>query len=223
MPRLISAPTARPSAGRVLVLLLIAAVGVIGVRALLVQSFVIPTSSMSPALKPEQRVLVWRLGRGVEDLRRGDVIVFDGTGVFVAEPPPARTALAGLGRSLAAVIGLPVGRSDFAKRVIGLPGERVTCCDADGRITVDGVPLEEPYLAARGPASESKFDIRVPEGRLWVMGDNRSDSADSRAHLGDPGGGTVPVDNVVGRVIAIWWPAGDLTRVSRGAGQEGTR
>lgn len=194
----------RRSASRMLVLLLVSALAVIAVRAFLVQSFVVPTASMVPTVEPGDRVLVSRLTAG--EARRGDVIVFDGSGVFVPEPAAARTPLAEFGRALASAIGAPVGRSDYVKRVVGLPGERVTCCDAQGRITVDGTPLSEPYLAPGEAPSDLRFDIEVPAGRLWVMGDHRSDSADSRAHLGDPGGGTVPLDRVVGRVVAVWWP-----------------
>ncbi len=194
----------RRSAARMLVLLLVSVLAVIAVRAFLVQSFVVPTASMAPTVEPGDRVLVSRLSAG--EARRGDVIVFDGSGVFVPEPAAARTPLAEFGRALAAAIGAPVGRSDYVKRVVGLPGERITCCDAQGRITVDGQPLSEPYLAPGNTPSDLRFDIEVPAGRLWVMGDHRSDSADSRAHLGDPGGGTVPLDRVVGRVVAVWWP-----------------
>jgi signal peptidase I len=159
--------------------------------------------------------LDYRLGA----VRRGDVIVFDGEGVFDAPAVPARSTLAAAGRVVAAALGAPIGEYDYVKRVIGLPGERVTCCDAAGRITVDGRPLDERYLAApvsaTKPASSVPFDIRVPAGRYWVMGDNRDDSGDSRAHLGDPGGGTVPADHVVGRVVSIWWPWGRATGVGR--------
>jgi signal peptidase I len=109
---------------------------------------------------------------------------------------------------------MPVGENDYVKRVIGLPGERIACCDAKGRLTVNGFPLDEPYLGG-GRASDTPFDIRVPPGRYWVMGDNRDDSGDSRSHLGDPGGGTVPRDNVVGRVVSVWWPWGRATGIGR--------
>lgn len=80
------------------------------------------------------------------------------------------------------------------------------CCDSQGRLTINGKPLDEPYVAAGNKPSDVAFDIQVPEGRLWVMGDHRADSADSRAHLGSPGGGTVPTDHVVGKVIGLYWP-----------------
>ena len=94
--------------------------------------------------------------------------------------------------------------------MIGVGGDRVVCCDVDGRITVNGVPLdEEAYLYRNNPPSKQPFDVLVPEGTLWVMGDHRSASADSRSHMGDPGGGFVPVDRVIGRAFAVVWPLGN--------------
>lgn len=203
------------SFGQVVALLAVAALVIAGVRILFVQAFVIPTSSMEPMLRVGDRVLVSRLDYRIGAVRRGDVIVFDGAGVFDPPAAAARSPLAGVGRVIAAALGAPIGEDDYVKRVIGLPGERVVCCDAGGRVTINTHPLQEPYLNGSGPASSVRFDIRVPAGRLWVMGDNRTDSADSRAHLGDPGGGTVPLDHVVGRVMTVWWPWGRATGVGR--------
>lgn len=196
---------------------MVAVVVVAAVRTFLVQAFVIPSPSMQPQLRVGDRVLVSRLDYRFGDVRRGDVIVFDGEGVFDAPADPARSPLAAAGRAVASALGAPVGENDYVKRVIGLPGERIACCDAAGRLTVDGTPLVEPYLHG-APASRTPFDIRVPAGRYWVMGDNRDDSGDSRAHLGDPGGGTVPSDHVVGRVVSVWWPWSRATGIGR-AGQ----
>jgi signal peptidase I len=213
-------PTTRPgtgsawSLGRVLVLLAVAALVVAGVRVIFVQAFVIPSESMQPLLQVGDRVMVSRLDYRIGDVRRGDIVVFDGEGVFDAPADAARTPLAAAGRAVASAFGLPVGENDYVKRVIGLPGERIVCCDVKGRISVNGFPLDEPYLK-QPRASDTPFDIRVPPGRYWVMGDNRDDSGDSRAHLGDPGGGTVPRDHVVGRVISVWWPWGRATGIGR--------
>jgi signal peptidase I len=209
------APGRRSPALRLLTLLLVAGLVVTLVRVLLVQTFVIPSASMEPTLEVGDRVLVSRLDYRVGDVRRGDVIVFDGAGVF--EPPPAEqgSGLARLGRTVASALGAPVDERAYVKRVVGLPGERVVCCDARGRISVDGRPLTEPYVMPGDAPSDVRFDIRVPEGRLWVMGDHRSDSGDSRDHLGDPGGGTVPLDHVVGRVVSVWWPFGRAEGVGR--------
>lgn len=197
-------------------LIVVAAVAIALIRALLVQSFVVPSGSMTPTVDAGDRVLVSRLAYRTGSVRRGDVIVFDGAGVFVPETPSARTPLASAGRGVAALFSLPVGAHDYVKRVIGLPGDRVVCCDAGGRLTVNGAPLTEPYVKPGDTASDDRFDVVVPAERLWVMGDHRSDSADSRAHLGDPGGGTVPEDRVVGRVVSIYWPLSHAGGVGRG-------
>lgn len=179
--------TVLPAAGCCLVLLL--------VSHFVVEPFQVPSSSMRDTLRVGDRVLVDKLAyRFGGSPRRGDVIVFDGKDSFSTS-----------------------GGTDYVKRVIGVGGDRVTCCDTRGRITVNGHPLDETYLHPGDAPSREPFDIVVPEGRLWVMGDHRDDSADSRAHLGDPGGGTVPVGRVIGRAEWIAWPVGHWTRLRRPA------
>ncbi|MGK5530258.1 signal peptidase I [Streptomyces sp. URMC 129] len=172
------------------------------------QPFLIPSGSMEGTLQVGDRVLVNKLAyRFGGEVERGDVIVFDGTGSFVAEGSEPGL-LGGLLRSAGAAVGLvPAAGTDYVKRVIGVGGDRVRCCDGSGRIEVNGEPLEEPYLYPGDAPSIVRFDVIVPEGRLWVMGDHRSDSADSREYLGSPGGGTVPEEKVIGRVELIGWPA----------------
>ena len=97
-------------------------------------------------------------------------------------------------------------QSDYVKRVVGLPGDHVVCCDANELIAVNSVPVDEPYLYPGDQPSDLTFDVTVPAGRVWLMGDHRSVSADSRAHLGDPGGGMVRLDDVIGRAAMIYWP-----------------
>ncbi len=202
-----TAPDAEPRRGRLpwWVTVLVALLVLVLVRGLLVQSFLIPTPSMAPTLQPGDRVLVhrsaFRFGGHVE---RGDVVVFDGAGVF--EPASRPDGLVGALQGALRLVGVPVGESMYAKRVVGLPGERIACCDAEDRLTIDGRPLDEPWLAPGQRPSGVEFDVRVPPRRVFVLGDNRDDSADSRAHLGDPGGGTVPLDRMVGRVVAVYWP-----------------
>ncbi|KAB8161567.1 signal peptidase I [Streptomyces sp. 3MP-14] len=177
-----------------------------------VQPFVIPSGSMEGTLRVGDRVLVNKLAYSFGgEVRRGDIVVFDGTGSFVAEESDPGL-LEGLLRTAAGAVGLARSSdSDFVKRVIGIGGDRVRCCDDEGRIEVNGEPLEEPYLYPGDKPSNVRFDIRVPEGRLWVMGDHRSDSADSREYLGSPGGGTVPEDKVIGRADWVGWPVGHWT------------
>ena len=179
------------------------------VRSFVVTPFSIPSGSMRETLDVGDRILVDRVSYRLGPVHRGDVVVFDGTDTF-----GALTGAPGGWRGWSAravrlvTLGLAgTGRTDYVKRVIGVGGDRVVCCDARGRLTVNGDPLREKrYLFPGDPPSTLKFDVRVPEGRLWVMGDHRSDSLDSRAHLGDPGGGTVPEDDVVGRVLGVVWP-----------------
>lgn len=180
------------------------------VKTFLVQAFYIPSGSMEETLAVGDRVLVNKVVYRMRPVERGDIIVFDGTGSFIQGEPvePDIGPLGTVVRSLGEIVGLaPPGDRDFIKRVIGVGGDRVICCDADGRITVNGIALDETeYLYPGNPPSRQTFDVVVPEGKLWVLGDHRSASADSRAHLGDPGGGMVPVDRVIGRAFAVVWP-----------------
>ncbi|MFM1965826.1 MAG: hypothetical protein RL134_1551 [Actinomycetota bacterium] len=183
------------------------------VKTFLVQAFYIPSGSMEDTLQVGDRVLVNKVVYHLRDIERGDVIVFDGTGSFITGPivEPERSPVEAVGRLLGEIVGLaPPRDTDFIKRVIGVGGDRVVCCDAEGRITVNGVALdEEAYLYRNNPPSKQPFDVLVPEGTLWVMGDHRSASADSRSHMGDPGGGFVPTDRVIGRAFAVVWPLGN--------------
>ncbi|KUL62015.1 peptidase S26 [Streptomyces violaceusniger] len=179
------------------------------VSGFVLQPFLIPSGSMENTLRPGDRVLVNKLAyRFGDDPRRGDVVVFDGAGSF-GEEEPSGNPVTGLLRKAAAAVGLAEpAESDYVKRVVGIGGDRVTCCDRRGRIEVNGRPVDERYLHPGDSPSRVPFDIVVPEGRLWVMGDHRDASRDSRDYLGAPGGGTVPVDKVIGRAAWIGWPFG---------------
>ncbi len=191
-------------------LLLVALVLAWLVKTFLVQSFSIPSGSMEQTLQIGDRVFVNKAVYHVRDVQRGDVVVFNGVDSFTPEAFVRRSEgvvprlLDGVGQ----LVGLaPPDERDFVKRVIGLGGDRVQCCDRAGRISVNGVGLDEQaYLYPGDSPSRDPFDVVVPEGKLWVMGDHRDASSDSRAHLGDPGGGFVPVDKVLGRAFAVVWP-----------------
>ena len=188
------------------ILLLVLALAVSAVvKTFFVQMFFVPSGSMRPLLQEDDRILVEKASYwGGSPVERGDVVVFadpDGKwlGPLVEQPTRVQKVLGGLGL-------YPTG-GHLVKRVIGVGGDHVVCCDSKGRIRVNDVPLDEKDFIAEGAApSDRKFDVDVPEGRLWVMGDNRGDSEDSRFHQDLPGGGTVPESLVVGKVWAVVWP-----------------
>ncbi|WP_268986938.1 signal peptidase I [Streptomyces sp. CC210A] len=188
---------------------LVCALGVLLLGQLVIPPYQIPSRSMEPTLQVGDRVLVNRFAYRFGSLpERGDVVVFDGTGSFVRNVPE-ENAVVGLLHGTAAALGLAEPSDTvFVKRVIGVGGDRVTCCDKEGRVEVNGTAVDEPYLHPADTASRVPFDIVVRPGTLWVMGDHRSQSRDSREHLGAPGGGTVPVERVIGRADWIGWPAG---------------
>ena len=188
---------------------MLALVLVVLLRAFVVQSFSVTSGSMEPTIEPGDRILANRLVRE-NDVHRGDIVVFDGTVAFpVSGEQPSTGVLATAGRAVAGVLTLDTG-TDYVKRVVGLPGDRVTCCDASGRLQVNGVGVDEPYVMPGDRPSDLTFDVVVPAGHLWVMGDHRSGSGDSRSYLGRPGGGMVPVGAVIGQATVRYWPPGRL-------------
>jgi signal peptidase I len=175
------------------------------VKTFFVQMFFVPSGSMRPLFVNDDRILVEKVSYWDSEVERGDVVVFADPGgewLGAAGDIPLNPAQKALSK-----VGLYPTGGHLVKRVIGIGGDRVKCCDRKGRVTVNGVPLEEgDYLMDGFSPSNRKFDVKVPEGRLWVMGDNRSNSEDSRFHQDLEGGGTVPESAVVGKVWAVVWP-----------------
>ena len=187
------------------------------IKTFLVQAFYIPSGSMENTLLVNDRVLVNKLADKPDEIHRGDVIVFRDPGGWLNGPQTtSRGGLLGLVRDGLVFVGLApaAGEEDLIKRVIGVGGDKVACCDAQHRVTVNGVPLDEPYLYPGDHPSDETFSETVPAGELWVMGDHRSVSEDSRFHKQQPGKGFVPVDDVIGRAFVIVWPL-DRTAVLR--------
>jgi len=184
------------------------------VKTFLVRSFYIPSGSMQSTLQIDDRILVNELEPKLLPISRGDVVVFTDPGGWLDAPEvDTRNGVQVALDGVLSVVGLsaPDSNDHLIKRVIGLPGDHVTCCGNFGSISVNGVPLDEPYIELPEGATDDApdtFDITVPEGHLWVLGDNRYQSRDSLAHytVGDAGGGFVPIDNVVGRAMIITWP-----------------
>jgi signal peptidase I len=215
------------------VLIVIALTIALLVKSFVVQAFFIPSQSMENTLLVGDKVLVNKLVYDIRAPARGDIIVFDGGSSWcLANPSPCpATGAAGsprsssplaqlyhatlgrLFRSIAELFGSPPGQTDFIKRVIAVPGDRVACCTG-GLVTVNGIPLHEAsYLHPGNLPSQYGFSDVVPPGRLWVMGDFRSLSGDSRLHHDGypgtypaPGNGTIPENMVIGRAFVIVWP-----------------
>ncbi|MFF6954142.1 signal peptidase I [Streptomyces iakyrus] len=177
--------------GRITLTLLVCLLFLLLLSTFVLRPFQIPSGSMEQGLRIGDRVLVNKLAYRFGAVpQRGDIVVFDGTGYF--------------------------GHADYIKRVVGVGGDRVVCCDREGRIQVNGRPVDESgFLYPGDSPSAVPFDVVVPGGTLFVLGDHRSDSSDSRDHLGSPGGGMIPVGDVVGRADWIVWPFGHATRLHR--------
>lgn len=180
------------------------------IKTFLVQAFYIPSGSMENTLLVNDRVLVNKLADKPDEIHRGDVVVFRDPGGWLGSSGTQddNGSLLGLVRNGLVFVGLApaAGEEDLIKRVIGVGGDKVACCDDQGRVTVNGKPLDEPYVYPGDDPSGETFSITVPKGELWVMGDHRSVSEDSRAHQQQPGKGFVPVSDVIGRAFTIVWP-----------------
>ena len=191
------------------------------IRTFLIQAFYIPSGSMENTLLVGDRVLVNKVVYDMRDPKRGEIVVFRGTDSWAPEvtEPVSQSFGAKLGRTIGDLVGISrPGERDFIKRVVGLPGDRVACCDAQGRITVNGTPIDEPYVQDDSPldapadprqcTSRRFAEVTVPPGEMFVMGDHRAVSQDARCQ------GPVPISNVIGRAFVIVWPTDRFTSLN---------
>jgi signal peptidase I len=210
-----SAPAAKKkkkkSFGRELLTIVVAAaVLTLLVKAFIIQVYRIPSASMENTLQVGDRVLVNKVVFHFRGISRGDIVVFSGQDSWgPAAAPPASNPVVRVFDDVLSGLGLHSNQTYYIKRVIGLPGDHVACCTG-GKVTVNGVPLNEGSYLFPGNPPSFRFSEVVPAGHLWVMGDHRSDSDDSRYHPGDPGGGAIPENQVVGRAFLIIWPPSQI-------------
>ena len=200
------------------ILVVVALVVSLFIKSFLVQFFYIPSGSMENTLQIKDRVAVNKLPFLSKNIERGDVVVFRDPDNWLPEiidystnqyVTKAKSALVAVG-----VLPNPA-KQYLVKRVIGVGGDRVICCTKDGNLSVNDVEIIEPYIFAGNKPSEMKFDVTVPKGKLWVMGDHRGASADSRYHQEDINNGFVPESKVTGRVVGVIWPFKNITYIPR--------
>ena len=178
------------------------------VKTFLVQFFYIPSGSMENTLQVNDRVGVNKLGAIFSDIKRGEVVVFRDPAEWLSAPYDESKGLTKIVKDGLVFVGIlpDPSKQYLIKRVIGVGGDRVVCCSTSGKIEVNGVEVDEPYIYAGNKPSDSTFDVTVPKGFIWVMGDHRGASADSRFHTDDPNKGMVPLDKVTGRALFVIWP-----------------
>jgi signal peptidase I len=200
-------------------LIIVALVVSVVIKAFLFQAFYIPSGSMQKTLEINDRVVVNKLSEYFGEYQRGDIVVFRDPGgwlpeYFGEEDESWRTKVRN-GLVLVGLLPDPADQ-DLIKRIIGVGGDNVICCDSAGRITVNGFALnEKSYLFPGNKPSYMEFNVRVPKGSIWVMGDHRDASEDSRFHQDDPRKGMVPLDKVLGRAAVIIWPVDHAKRLTR--------
>ena len=189
------------------------------VKTFLLHFFYIPTGSMENTLQIGDRIAVNKFGALFSEVKRGEVVVFGDPDNWLGQAQqsndPKPIALIKSGLITVGVLPDPA-KQYLIKRVIGVGGDNVTCCDANGKLQVNGVSIDEPYIYSGDKPSETKFNIDVPEGFLWVMGDHRAASADSRYQPDSANSGMVPLSKVVGRATFIVWPIRNIAIIEKG-------
>lgn len=179
------------------------------IKTFLIRSFFIPSGSMLETLQIDDRIIVNELVPDVIPINRGDIVVFKDPGGWLGEMQTSELdPITAASEWFLSAFGLsaPDSSQHLVKRVIGLSGDHVVCCDVDGKLKINGTPIDEPYLAPGAKPSTVDFDVTVPAGAIWVMGDNRDNSADSRYHMELPSKGFVSKDFIVGRAFVLTWP-----------------
>ena len=200
------------------ILVVVALVVSLLIKTFLVQFFYIPSGSMENTLQIKDRVAVNKVPFISRDIHRGDVVVFRDPAGWLPEisDSSSNKYIAKLKTGLVAVGVLPNPAKQYlVKRVIGVAGDHIVCCDKAGLLTVNDKAITEPYIFAGNKPSEMNFDVTVPKGKIWVMGDHRGASADSRYHQEDVNKGFVPLTRVTGRVVAVIWPFKHVTLVPK--------
>jgi signal peptidase I len=198
------------------VLIVVALVVSLFIKTFVVQFFFIPSGSMENTLQIDDRVAVNRIPFISNNIKRGDVVVFRDPDNWLpaADMGDSPFVIAKVKAALVAVGVLPNPAKQYlVKRVVGVAGDRVICCTTTGKITVNGQEMIEPYIFAGNVPSDMNFDVTVPKGKLWVMGDHRGASADSRFHQEDINKGFVPLNRITGRVLAVIWPIKNISLV----------
>jgi signal peptidase I len=200
------------------ILIVVALIVSLFIKSFLVQFFYIPSGSMENTLQVQDRVAVNKVPFISDNIKRGDVVVFRDPNNWLPENlENSSNSLTSKAKSLLVTVGvLPNPAKQYlVKRVVGVAGDRVVCCGDSGKLSINGVEVTEPYIYGGDAPSDMKFDVTVPEGKLWVMGDHRGASADSRYHQDDINSGFVPLKTVSGRVVAVIWPFKNLTYVPK--------
>jgi len=212
-------PKAKGSSLRELPILIISALVLsIIVKTFFIQFFYIPSGSMENTLQVNDRVGVNKLGALFSDIKRGEVVVFRDPANWLSPNYDDSSGIRKVIKDSLVFVGvLPDPSKQYLiKRVIGVGGDKVRCCGKDGKIEVNGVSINEPYIYEGDKPSDSEFEVEVPQGFIWVMGDHRGASADSRFHTDDPNNGMVALDKVTGRATFIIWPFSNLAILEKG-------
>ena len=200
------------------ILVVVALVVSLFIKTFVVQFFYIPSGSMENTLQIKDRVAVNKVPFISNSINRGDVVVFRDPDNWLPEIVDYATNkyVAKAKSALVAVGVLPNPAKQYlVKRVVGVAGDHIVCCTKAGNLTINDAEVIEPYIYAGNKPSEMKFDVTVPEGKIWVMGDHRGASADSRYHQEDINKGFVPLSRVTGRVVAVIWPFKNITYVPK--------